>query len=95
MRGETQDYFIFSSAALGDVANETQAAVIGRMQIDNFLMGMVRGRQTQGELVDATTASRDDWGDEGQLWASTRDAKGSTSATCRCRGGKIAAGTTE
>lgn len=37
------------------VTNTSHSAVIGRMQIDNYLMGVVSG---VGELVDATVVGR-------------------------------------
>ena len=45
------DYFVFSKEAMHLATNTSQSAVIGRMQIDNYLMGVVSG---VGELVDAT-----------------------------------------
>lgn len=51
------DYFIFSRDAMKSVMNVEQTAVIGRMQIDNYLMGCVWRNESlrSSELVDVTT----------------------------------------
>lgn len=59
-RIDTQDYFIFSRDAMKSVMNVEQTAVIGRMQIDNYLMGCVWRNESlrSSELVDVTTVGK-------------------------------------
>ncbi|KAK8793956.1 hypothetical protein WA171_006379 [Blastocystis sp. BT1] len=51
------DYFIFSRPAMKNVMNVEQRTVIGRMQVDNYLMGCVWRNESfrTSELVDTTT----------------------------------------
>ena len=57
-----QDYFIFSKQALHLITHLEEEAVIGRMQIDNFIMGKVYWNMTsnraKSELVDATAVGK-------------------------------------
>ena len=45
---------MFSREAMPLVTNTSQSAVIGRLRIDNYLMGVI---YEAGDLIDATTAS--------------------------------------
>ena len=59
-RNDRQDYFFFSKEAMPLVTDRRQKAVIGRIRIDNYLMGVVYVRNAKNrtsELVDATGAS--------------------------------------
>ena len=59
-RNDRQDYFFFSKEAMPLVTDRRQKAVIGRIRIDNYLMGVVYVRNPKNrtlELVDATGAS--------------------------------------
>lgn len=55
---------MFSKEALHLISNPAEDAVIGRMQIDNFIMGSVYWNETmtrtKSELVDATAVGRND-----------------------------------
>lgn len=44
---------MFSRQAMPLVTNTSQSAVIGRLRIDNYLMGVV---YEAGDLIDATSA---------------------------------------
>ena len=60
-RNDRQDYFFFSKAAMPLITDRRQKAVIGRIRIDNYLMGVVYvngpANNRSSELVDATGAS--------------------------------------
>lgn len=61
-RIDLQDYFIFSRAAMKNVMNVEQRTVIGRMQVDNYLMGCVWRNESfrTSELVDTTTVGKNE-----------------------------------
>ena len=67
-----QDYFIFSKQALHLITHLEEEAVIGRMQIDNFIMGKVYWNMTsnraKSELVDATAVGKNHEQIDIQCW---------------------------
>lgn len=79
-RIDLQDYFIFSRAAMKNVMNVEQMTVIGRMQVDNYLMGCVWRNESSrtSELVDTTTVGRDEKRSEVQFLGFMKGKKGST-----------------
>ena len=60
-RNDRPAYFFFSKAAMPLITDRRQKAVIGRIRIDNYLMGVVYvngpTNNRTSELVDATGAS--------------------------------------